>query len=195
MGVPGPTAAPLARRGACARLFPSCGRCTSLIYYSSYITLFCCLNFHSHDFMLKNILKSRLCISQPLPSWVTAGCLPRAGPGAREEGLGPGQQAACPAAQWSLPAPGEAPACHPPVGPEARGDPAAHTRHLYALAGHWAHGCAGLGVLCVQSTLHFVIRAPRVLCAQSTWGCVCRASGVVCTGHSGCATKHPGLCV
>lgn len=80
---------------ACARLFSSRGRCTSLIYYSSYITLFCCLNFHSHDFMLKNILRSRLCISQPPPSWVTPGCLLLAGPQAGGEGLGVPGEAGC----------------------------------------------------------------------------------------------------
>lgn len=43
---------------------------TSLIYYSSYITLFWCWNFHSRDFMLKNTLKSRICLSQQGWSWV-----------------------------------------------------------------------------------------------------------------------------
>ena len=41
-----------------------CCLSTSLIYYSSYITLFWCWNFHSRDFMLKNTLKSRICVSQ-----------------------------------------------------------------------------------------------------------------------------------
>ena len=45
----------------CASL---CCLSTSLIYYSSYITLFWCWNFHSRDFMLKNTLKSRICVSQ-----------------------------------------------------------------------------------------------------------------------------------
>ena len=53
------------RREGCAGCVCAGLRClsTSLIYYSSYITLFCCWNFHSRDFMLKNTLKSRIFIS------------------------------------------------------------------------------------------------------------------------------------
>lgn len=47
-----------------------CCLSTSLIYYFSYITLFWCWSFHSRDFMLKNTLKSRICLSQQGWSWV-----------------------------------------------------------------------------------------------------------------------------
>lgn len=43
------------------RLF-SCRVCflAALIYYPSYITLFCCLSVHSHDFTLKHTFNPRL---------------------------------------------------------------------------------------------------------------------------------------
>lgn len=42
---------------------------TSLIYYFSYVTLFWCWSFHSHDFVLKNMCKSRVCVSQQRRGW------------------------------------------------------------------------------------------------------------------------------
>lgn len=97
-------------------LFSSCScRWTSLIYYSSYITLFWCLNFHSHDFMLKNILKPSLCISQQPRSWVSPGSLPLP-LGAGEEGLAPWKQAGRSPALWWAPSEGSSHR-HRPAGP------------------------------------------------------------------------------
>lgn len=135
-------------RGVCVGLFSSCScHWTSLIYYSSYITLFWCMNFHSHDFMLKNILKPRLCLSQPPRSWVSlASCRGRpqswgrTASAPREAGWTLLRRAGRPCG--GLQVRGEPHTCHRPAGPGSReGAGAAPAPHRRARPGTCQSTC------------------------------------------------------